>query len=470
MRKKNTVTVNGTVYKIERDYEIQDLNQEVENLIHRETEKTNGMKKSECLNVMGVPQTTFSSWKKSREAAEQRKLTEAGQLLQGMERFITIIHKLSYIPGKRTFKAVYKRMFHENISVKRCRRIMEYMNLEAYRPKKDAYKKQALHNHECIAPADLVGMNFRIWPRTVILTDITYFYYGRSRTPFYLCSFLDAYTKELLGSAVSTKMSVESLVKPAYDRMMSGHASELNRAECVVHHDQGSQYLSTSFRELLKNDRILQSVSRRGCCKDNAPMESFWSRMKTHLLDTVALAMDYQTAKEMVENYIHAYNTENIQYSLGGLTPEDYYQYTMTGVYPMERYFGVDAERLMSVAELKKLREERARKKKEYEEGTEARSDARGKATAGHLKAKGPLAIVNRDYRLIRILYDEAVDREAHFREAAEKYEKLLERISAARDYLKGIGEEERSRFMIKDEWKTQPELDYIFEMDQLFA
>ena len=73
------------------------------------------------------------------------------------------------------------------------------MNLVANRSKKDAYKHQATHNHEYAAPLNVVKQDFYIGPRKIILTDITYLYYGPARTPVYLCAFKDAYTKEILG-------------------------------------------------------------------------------------------------------------------------------------------------------------------------------------------------------------------------------------------------------------------------------
>ena len=72
-------------------------------------------------------------------------------------------------------------------------------------PKKDAYKGQATHHHECMAKPNLVNRNFKLGIRQIILTDITYIHYGYYRTPAYMCAFKDAYTTEILGHAVSSK-------------------------------------------------------------------------------------------------------------------------------------------------------------------------------------------------------------------------------------------------------------------------
>ena len=92
---------------------------------------------------------------------------------------------------------------------------------------------------------------------------------------------------EILGSAVSRTMDV-ALVKEAYDRMKREHGNELHEPGVLVHSDQGSQYLSTTFQQMLSDDGFLQSVSRRGNSQDNAPMESFFGRMNWTLLPFVS--------------------------------------------------------------------------------------------------------------------------------------------------------------------------------------
>ena len=103
------------------------------------------------------------------------------------------------------------------------------------------------------------------------------------------------------------------LVKTAYDAMMEKHRTELHRAECVIHSDQGSQYLSTTFQKLLSDDDFIQSVSGRGNSQDNAPMESFFGRMKCELLDLVALCPDADSVAKMINGYMAAYNNQHYQ-------------------------------------------------------------------------------------------------------------------------------------------------------------
>ena len=117
------------------------------------------------------------------------------------EKMIEVIKKLGHVPGTRTFRSELWRGHDTVVSRKRLRRLMQEMNLVATMPRKDAYKGQATHDHPCCALRNMVNQNFGERPRQVILSDITYLYHGRNRNLFYLCTFIDAYTREVLGWA-----------------------------------------------------------------------------------------------------------------------------------------------------------------------------------------------------------------------------------------------------------------------------
>ena len=107
------------------------------------------------------------------------------------------------------------------------------------------------------------------------------------------------------------------------------------------HSDQGSQYLATDFQRILSDDGFIQSMSDRGNSQDNAPMESFFGRMKTEALDIIALCPDLSTVRKLIDGYMDEYNHQRYQYSLAGLTPAEFYIYSTTGIYPLDNYFGV---------------------------------------------------------------------------------------------------------------------------------
>ena len=90
----------------------------------------------------------------------------------------------------------------------------------------------------------------------------------------------------------------------------------------VCHSDRGVQYACRDYRRLLKKFGFVQSMSRKGNCWDNAPMESFFGTLKTKLV----YHEDYRTrrqAKASIFEYVEAfYNRVRIQEKLGYLSPE----------------------------------------------------------------------------------------------------------------------------------------------------
>lgn len=434
-----------------------------DNVIRRQEGKRHMLSVEQCLKVFGVSRSGYYAWKKRQE----KKAMEAGErekeLREVMEMFRGIVKKLGFVPGKRTFRAYMFRDHGFAISVKRCARIMKMMGLAAKRPRKDAYKGQATHDHRCAAPDNRVRQDFYVGPRKVILTDITYFYYGRGRSPLYHCSFRDAYTREILGRATGTRMTVD-LVKEAYDGMMGKHGKELKNAGVYVHHDQGSQYLSTTFRELLSDDGFIQSVSRRGNSQDNAPMESFFGQMKCRIIDLVALCPDAGTAKRMINGYIDDYNTKIYQHSLAGLTPEEYYIYVTQGIYPCSTYFGVEATELMPVGDLVAARLEAARKKEE-----KVRERDRGRREAAEHFVSAPTLVVSRDQARLRRERARWEKSKVLAEDQVARIDAILAKTLEALRFMATATNEVLEELKYPQNWKKYKELDYVMEMNEMF-
>lgn len=435
----------------------------VDSFLEKQKRLENGYTATQCFKMFGVSDSGYYAWKARRldrdgKQAEKRRIRN--DIKEKMRQIV--IARNGVIPGKRTFRAELFRRYGLTVNVKRIASLMKEMHLVAQRPHKDAYKHQASHNHVCAAPANEVEQDFFIGPRRVILTDITYLYYGSYRDTFYLCVFRDAYTRENLGWDIGLNMTVD-LVKKAYDHMLEEHRDELNRKVSVyIHSDQGSQYLSTTFKELLEDDGFIQSVSARGNSQDNAPMESFFGRLKTAILDMVARCRTFEDAKTLVSGYIKAYNTEHYQYDLAALTPEEFYQYATTGIYPLDSYFGVPASVMMTNGDLKKVRRRYA-----DDEAKKRRATAAKKREGKRLI--DPLRIIRRDRALIDCIL--------------KKWEESKETATTQILHLKGILEKtmEALKFIIrlpaekyeelKDPlaWRNYEQLGYVFEMNELF-
>lgn len=423
----------------------------------------NGLTQVQCLRIFGCSRSGYNSWKERQKDKDGKRAAREAENQKIMELMRKIIHKRGYVPGKRTFRNDLWRDHHEYVSVKRCAKLMRKMSLVANKPKKDAYKHMATHDHECASPVNGVNQNFFIGPRKVILTDITYFYYGIYRTPVYLCIFRDAYTKQILGAAVEKRMTVD-LVKAAYGRMMEQYSSQLKHSEVYIHSDQGSQYLSTTFRKMLEDDGFIQSVSGRANSQDNAPMESFFGKMKTQILDLVALCTNVDTVKDMIAEYIRRYNSEFYQYNLAGLTPDEFYTYVTTGIYPLAEYYGIKSTELMPVSELvaerRRLADEKNRKAREaYARKNEERNKLH----------KTPLQIIVRDQKILRKQIKDWEQTKETAHSHIDHLNAILDKTKTAGEFVRSLPQDKLDELMIPQNWQKYSQLSYIFDMKELF-
>ena len=145
--------------------------------------------------------------------------------------------------------------------------------------------------------------------------DVTYIWTGQRWS--YLAVVLDLYARRPVGWALSNSP----------DSRLTGRAlamayeSRHQPRGVLFHSDQGSHYTSLAFRQQIWRYRMQQSMSRRGNCWDNAPMESFYSRLKVELI----YARNYQSideAKSGIFSYIEIfYNRKRRHSANGGLSP-----------------------------------------------------------------------------------------------------------------------------------------------------
>jgi putative transposase len=135
----------------------------------------------------------------------------------------------------------------------------------------------------------------------------------------YLATWLDRYSRKIVGWDVRESMP-EDLVSEALRRAL---AVRQPAAGLVIHSDQGSHYSATNFKALVAPHKAVQSRSRRGDCYDNAHAESFWSRLKTELLDGGSFH-NLAEARLEISHYLAHYNAERRHSALGYLAPNEF--------------------------------------------------------------------------------------------------------------------------------------------------
>lgn len=167
-------------------------------------------------------------------------------------------------------------------------------------------------------------------PRNVLLTDITYLPYNG--TYAYLSTVLDAYTKQILSYVLSDSLEVDFVLETV-EKLIKDHGIELTK-ETMIHSDQGCHYTSIRFIELVNDRELRQSMSRKGNCWDNAPQESFFGHMKDDI--DIRECTKYREVKAVIDDWMEYYNSERYQWQLSKLSPDEYYKYITTGVYPLK--------------------------------------------------------------------------------------------------------------------------------------
>jgi hypothetical protein len=131
---------------------------------------------------------------------------------------------------------------------------------------------------------------------------------------------MDLCTRKIVGYQVSTKIDTE-LVITALDKAQKRYRPSVG---LLFHSDRGVQFASHDFRSALRRESFTQSMSRKGNCWDNAPVESFFATLKKELIHPLGEVTNFQMEREIFE-YIEAYyNTIRTHSFLGYLSPLEF--------------------------------------------------------------------------------------------------------------------------------------------------
>jgi putative transposase len=203
--------------------------------------------------------------------------------------------------------------------VSRIKRLRKRLGLRCKQVRK--FKATTNSNHSLPVADNLLKQNFETSrPNQAWVTDITYVQTGEGW--LYLAGVKDLHTCELVGHAMGARMTAA----------LTGRA--LDQAVCakrptpgLIHHsDRGSQYCSQDYQGLLRQFEMKASMSRRGNCYDNAPMESFWGTLKNELVHHRRYETRAQATREITEYIEIFYNRQRRHSRLGNLSPAAFTQ------------------------------------------------------------------------------------------------------------------------------------------------
>lgn len=208
-----------------------------------------------------------------------------------------------------------------NVSRPRVARLMQQANLKSIIQKKYVVTTTDSKHTYPVAENHLNRQFNPTKPGQAWVSDLTYIATGEGW--IYLTMIMDLYDRKVIGWALSKSMKAAETIIPAWQMAIKNRPIERN---LIFHSDRGVQYACHAFTKLLKNHPlVLQSMSGKGNCWDNAVAESFFKSLKSELV----YQQNFQTratAKQAVFEYIEIwYNRQRRHSSLDYLSPFDYY-------------------------------------------------------------------------------------------------------------------------------------------------
>jgi putative transposase len=268
--------------------------------------------------MLGVSASGYYDW-------QDRPLSKRAQEEMRLEVEIKAAHKRT----RQTFGP--ERLQHDlskygiQVGICRIKRIRKKLGIRCKQKRK--FKATTYSKHNLPVAENLLNQQFQVVePNKVWLSDITYV--PTDEGWLYLAGHKDLFTHEIVGYAMGERMT-KNLVSESLLRAVETKCP----ARGLMHHsDRGSQYCSYEYRHLLEQFNMQVSMSGKGNCFDNAPMESFWGMLKQELIYQSHFR-NRQEAKQAITEYIEIfYNRQRLQAGLGFLSPTIFAQRYYAGL------------------------------------------------------------------------------------------------------------------------------------------
>lgn len=258
--------------------------------------------------TLGVTSSAYYKWRRrpvSNRARENAKLTKEIRAIHQASRGAygsPKIHQMLLKQGKQCGRKKVARLMHKDGLVAKRQR---------------SFKHTTVQHPSRAAAANRLAQRFQtVRPNQVWLADMTYIRTGQGW--LYLAAVMDLYSRRIIGWSMSNRMT-EDLTLSALQ--MAVH-KRLPEDKPLLHHsDRGSQYTSKSYQRHLERYGIQVSMSGAGNCYDNAPMESFFSLLKTELVHQNSYKTRQEARTSLFEYMEVFYNRQRIHSAIGYETP-----------------------------------------------------------------------------------------------------------------------------------------------------
>lgn len=268
--------------------------------------------------VLKVSRSGYYKWLNSEPS--QRSITN---------RMLTEQIRIVHTQSRQTYGSprITRELQARNIPVSRPRvaRLMKQANIRSSIRKKYVVTTDSKHNY----PVAENRLNRNFNPETIgkaWVSDITYIKTGQGW--LYLTIILDLGDRKIIGWSLSRSLKAIDTAIPAWKMAVRNRPLS---EELIFHSDRGVQYACTAFRALIStNKQVIQSMSRKGNCWDNAVAESFFKNLKAEWTNREKYATTQHAAVSVFEYIETWYNTRRRHSSLNYLAPAEYEKYLLT--------------------------------------------------------------------------------------------------------------------------------------------
>lgn len=255
--------------------------------------------------VLGVSPSGYYDWRGRRESARSRRHKRLGKHLEaffkashetyGSRRLRDDMHDAGEVVGRHT-----------------VRRLMRWLALA---PKSVKKFRVTTDSRKTIAAPNLLNQDFRAeHPDQRWVSDVTFI--PTRQGWLYLAIVIDLFSRAAVGWSMAKRLKRDLVI----DALQMAIQQRAPQALEVVHSDQGSQYTAADYQALVSQQGAACSMSRKGCCWDNAVAESFFHTLKTELVHHE----DYRTraqARSSIFQYIEAFYNRKRRHSFIGSQP-----------------------------------------------------------------------------------------------------------------------------------------------------
>lgn len=206
------------------------------------------------------------------------------------------------------------------VNHKAVQRIMRKLGLKGSKFNRKSRKYSSYKGNVGKVAKNLINRRFQTnVPHQKLTTDITEFKCSDG-VKLYLSPIMDLFNSEVLSYGIGPSPTLELAMRPLNEAI---EIVKDSKYRTTIHSDQGWQYQHKKWVKTLKKHKIFQSMSRKGNCLDNSPMENFFSLLKQEMYYGEQLC-SYSELSEKIKSYIDYYNNKRIKQKLAGRSPVQY--------------------------------------------------------------------------------------------------------------------------------------------------